>query len=225
MLCIAADNIWISLFIIVTMSAFTIVVGKLPFHRYVAFLSIPLTFIIMGSIAIAVDFGRNPMGIFCLNFGWFYFYVSKVNLIKAASVILKALGAMSTMYMLTLSTSTDEIITVLRRMHIPKIIIELMNMIYRFIFIIMDAQSKMHNSAQSRLGYIDFKTSVYTFGNIASNLFIVSLKKANAYYNALESRGYNGELLFLEEEKKCKVAHMILAIVYVATLVLIWICG
>lgn len=207
------------------MSAFTIVVGKLPFHRYVAFLSIPLTFIIMGSIAIAVDFGRNPMGIFCLNFGWFYFYVSKVNLIKAASVILKALGAMSTMYMLTLSTSTDEIITVLRRMHIPKIIIELMNMIYRFIFIIMDAQSKMHNSAQSRLGYIDFKTSVYTFGNIASNLFIVSLKKANAYYNALESRGYNGELLFLEEEKKCKVAHMILAIVYVATLVLIWICG
>ena len=46
----------------------------------------------------------------------------------------------------------------------------------------------MKNSAKARQGYCDFKTSCYTFGSIASNMFIISLKKANAYYDAMEAR-------------------------------------
>ena len=41
----------------------------------------------------------------------------------------------------------------------------------------MDVSIKMKNSAKSRQGYCDFKTSCYTFGSIASNILLFHLKR------------------------------------------------
>ena len=97
----------------------------------------------------------------------FYIYCSKASLLKAGNLVFKALGAVSALYMMTLTTPLSEIIAVLRKAHVPKLIIELMNMIYRYIFIMIDTHSRMKNSAESRLGYCDFKTSCYSFGPVS----------------------------------------------------------
>ena len=130
--------------------------------------------------------------------------------------------AVSALYMMTLTTPLSEIIAVLRKAHVPKLIIELMNMIYRYIFIMIDTHSRMKNSAESRLGYCDFKTSCYSFGQVASNLLVVSLKRGNNYYNALEARCYNGDLQFLEEEKQVKAGQVVMAVIFIIILLLIW---
>ncbi|MDU5723844.1 MAG: cobalt ECF transporter T component CbiQ [Clostridium butyricum] len=222
LICIIADNIYVSLAIIVSMGFITIFKGGIKFHEYMSLMSIPLVFMILGSIAIVFGVSMSPIGDYNLHLCGFYLYTSDENIMKTMEIVMKAFGAISAMYMMTLSTNTSEIISVLRKAHIPKIIIELMNMIYRFIFILIDVQCKMKNSAQSRLGYIDFKTSCYSFGSTASNLLIVSLKKANTYYNAMESRCYNGDMLFLEEEKKVKTIHVVLACIYFSILIFIW---
>lgn len=80
----------------------------------------------------------------------------------------------------------------------------------------------MKNSAESRLGYCDFKTSCYSFGQVASNLLVVSLKRGNNYYNALEARCYNGDLQFLEEEKQVKAGQVVMAVIFIIILLLIW---
>lgn len=221
--CILANNIWVSVYVIITMALISVFAGKLPMKKYFSFLMIPIAFMIMGSIAIAIDFSRHPMaGGWNLPVFSIYFCITRVSLGKALLVIGKALGAVSALYMLTLSTPANEIVLVLRSLHIPKLIIELMNMIYRFIFIMLDTQSKMYQAAQSRLGYVDFRTSVKTFGSTAGNLLIVSLRKANVYYDALESRCYDGELLFLEEEKKVKGIQIIESIFYFVILGILW---
>lgn len=222
-MCVAANNIYVSCLCIVGMGYLTLYKGRVGIHHYLTLLTIPAAFMIMGSAAIAFGVSLQPIGQYNLSFHWFYLYTSGNGIRNALKVVLKAFGAVSAMYMLVLSTPASEIILVLRQMHVPKMVIELMNMIYRFIFIIMDVQCKMKNSAQSRLGYCDFKTSCYSFGNIARNLLIVSLKKANAYYDALISRGYQGELLFLREEKEVKKKHMVGAVSFLALLVAVWI--
>ena len=63
----------------------------------------------------------------------------------------------------------------------------------------------MQISAEARLGFCDFRTSCYSFGQIAANLFIVALKKANAYYDAMEARCYHGG----EGRTKMKPLHYI----------------
>ncbi|NME84248.1 cobalt ECF transporter T component CbiQ [Clostridium sp. SM-530-WT-3G] len=222
-ICILADNIYVSLFISLTMGIITVYIGGISFHDYISLLTIPIGFMIMGSIAIAVGFSTKPIGQYNLNLHIFYIYSSNENIIKTLKVILKAFGAVSSLYMMTLSTNTSEIISSLRSIRIPKIIIELMNLIYRFIFILIDVQCKMKNSAQSRLGYVDFKTACYSFGSTVGNLLIVSMKKANAYYEAMESRCYDGEMNFLEEDKKIKFKHIVGFIAYFICVAIVWI--
>lgn len=212
--CILADNIYVSLFISVTMGIITVCIGKIKIHDYISLLTIPIAFMVMGSIAISVGFSTKPIGQYNMDLKLFYIYSSNESIVKTLRIILKAFGSISSLYMMTLSTNASEIISSLRSIHIPKIIIELMNLIYRFIFILIEVQCKMKNSAQSRLGYIDFKTSCYSFGSTAGNLLVVSMKKANAYYDAMESRCYNGEMNFLEEDKKVKVKHIVGILIY-----------
>ncbi len=198
-------------------------VGGLDLHHYITMLLVPIVFLIFGTIAIAIGFSMRPVGQYHVHFlNLFYIYWSKASLLKAGGLVFKALGAVSALYMMTLTTPLSEIIAVLRKAHIPKLIIELMNMIYRYIFIMIDTHSRMKNSAESRLGYCDFKTSCYSFGQVASNLLVVSLKRGNNYYNALEARCYDGDLRFLEEEKPLKAGQIVMAVIFIVVLLLIW---
>ena len=222
LLCLILNNIYVSIAVILIMGYMTVVIGGLELDHYISMLLIPIVFLLFGSAAIAVGFSWNSVGQYNLNvFGWFYIYCSQESLWKASGLIFKALGAVSALSMMTLTTPLSELIVVLRKAHIPKVIIELMNMIYRYIFIMLDTHSRMKNSAEARLGYVDFKTSCYSFGQVASNLLIVSLKRGTDYYNALESRCYNGDLQFLEEEKPIRKNQVAGAAVVVALLILI----
>lgn len=221
LICIIADNIYVSSFIVVTMGMIIVIKGGMKFHDYCGVLTIPAVFILLGSTAIAAGISKNPVGQWNINLYLFNIYFSNESILKALNVIMKAFGAISAMYMMILTTNSCEIISVFKKLHMPNIIIDLMNMIYRFIFILLDVHANMKNSAESRLGYVDFKTSCYSFGHTAGNLLIVSLKKANSYYNAMESRCYDGQMNFLEEDKKIENKQVIGMAIYILILILI----
>lgn len=176
----------------------------------------------MSTVAIGIDFSSQPIGQFNLYLGFGYLYTSIAKLKEMVFLMMKVFGAISAMIMMTLSTPSSEIIGVLRKAHVPKLIIELMNLIYRYIFILLDVFNNMRNSADSRQGYCDFKTSCKTFGNVASNMLVLSLKKANAYYTAMEARGYEGDLVFLEDEKPFQISQVIYAVGFMLFLLLLW---
>ncbi len=219
---IVLNDPYVSAVIIFTMAYLTVVKGGLPLRVYLSFLSIPLSFVLLGTFTIAIDFSKVPMGQYNLYLGFCYVFTSMAQLKKMFFLILKVFAAVSVLQMMTLSTPSNEIIAFLRKVHVPKLIIELMNLIYRFIFILLDVHNQMKNSAKARLGFCDCITSCLTFGNIASNMLVISLKKANTYYDAMEARCYDGELLFLEAENKIKRNHVIIAVLFIVILFLLW---
>jgi len=87
----------------------------------------------------------------------------------------------------------------------------------------MDTQARMKNSAVSRLGYRDVRTSINSFGNTASNLLIVSMKRGSQLFDAMEARCYDGDLLFLEDEKPVTRSMAALAAVTVVYLALVYV--
>lgn len=224
-LCIGLDDIWVSVTVIVTVGMLNVIGNRVPVRQYVELMKIPIAFLILGCVAIAFGISTRPIGDYHFSLHWFYLYFMKADIQKAVELFLKALGAVSAMYMMALSTPAGELINVLRKAHVPKLMVELMNMIYRFIFILTDVQGRMKRAAVSRLGYVDFKTSCGSFGKIAGNLFILSLKKADTYYDAMVSRGYDGEIMFLEEEKKVTLVQIAGMAAYLLILILIWYIG
>ena len=221
-LCIVLNNPYVSVVVIIAMAYLTIVKGGIPVREYLSILAIPIIFILLGTVTIAIDFSKQPIGQYNLYLGFCYVFTSKEKIVEMVFLILKVFAAISSLQMMTLSTPSSEIIYVLRKAHVPKLIVELMNLIYRYIFILMDVYTKMKNSAESRQGYCDFKTSCYTFGSIASNMLVVSLKKANNYYDAMEARCYDGDLIFLEEDKKVEIIQIASEVVFIIFLILLW---
>lgn len=219
--CIVFNNIYLSMLVILLAAVINIFLGSIKISEYIRLLYIPVFFLVFSSVAIIIDISRYKTGDFSLKLGDFYFYITLEKIYFAINIIFKAMAAISSMYVLILSTPNGELINILKKFHIPDIIIELMNLIYRFIFILLDIHSKMKLSAESRLGYIDFKTSCMSFSKIATNILVVSMKKSENYYNAMESRCYNGTLEFLEEKGDIKLYHIIGAVIYIIIVLLI----
>lgn len=219
---IFADSIPVSFFTVLFMGFITVFKGRVSLGEYIRLLKIPLVFIALSTIAIALQISTEEGEYLTLPFigglnfkvlKW-YFYISQSSGIFALNVGIKAFGAISAMYMLTLSTPIGEIIGVFRRIHIPMIILELMYLIYRYIFMMTDVYNKQKDAALSRLGYVDYKTSLCTFAGNLSNLLVMSLKRASACYDAMESRGYEGNMIFLENQYNFNIVQALYMVLY-----------
>lgn len=216
------NNIFVSTYILFLMLFISVVSGGMDFFEYTSILVAPLGFIVLASAGIAFGLSFVQAGEFYIKIFNLYIYTSKIQLIESVKLIVKVLACVSIMQGLILSTMPYEIINALRNMHVPKLIIELMNLIYRFIFILIESYINMRNSAISRLGYHNFKSSIFTFGNIAGNILVVSLKKANAYYIAMEARCFDGDLNFLQDEKKLDKKNLGIAVINILAMFAIW---
>lgn len=222
---LCAGNPAVSLFTLFFMGAVIIIIGGTKLSFFLRAMKIPLVFIILGSIAIGFDLSDVPYGIASLNIGITYIVITKASLISMARVMIKAVGAVSAMYMVTLSTPVGDFISALKKMHLPNLFIDLMHLIYRYIFILLEGWQNITYAAQSRLGYVDYKTSISTFGKSIVNLLIVSLKKSGTYFDAMESRCFGEGGSFYSEVKKITWGQTAVIAVYiclVAAVNLLW---
>ena len=85
----------------------------------------------------------------------------------------------------------------LERLHVPHLMVELMELIYRFIFVLTETASRIRLAQESRLGYQGLRRSLSSLGTLASMVFLRAWRKADRVYTALESRGYSGSLVTL----------------------------
>ena len=132
---IAMDRLPVSLLVLFFMALTVMAGGRLSPLRYLRLMAVPLAFIILGSIAVAFDFSLSRGGDYCLFLGFFYISATGKSLLEAGSLIVKAFSAVSCLYLITLTTPMGEIVGFFRKLHVPKLLVELMYMIYRFIFI------------------------------------------------------------------------------------------
>lgn len=224
-LVIGLNRIPVSLFVVLSMGLLTVFVGRVPGKIYLHYMTVPLVFMIVSTLAIALEFAGRPIGDWNLSVHFFYLCVTKEGLWTAVSVFLKAMAGMSALYMLAFSTPIHEIILIMQKLRLPKLLGELMNLIYRYIFILFDAAHQLQTAAKARLGFQSFPQSCRTFAGIAGNLFLISLKRAGTYYDAMLARGYDGRLEFLTEEVPVKAWQVVCSIFYFFALVLISFTG
>ena len=127
--CIFADHPVISVLLILFAASVTVFLGGIPLHDYLSVLGIPVFFVLLGGIAIAVDLSLQPTGDFYLNLFFCYLCVTYAGILKAFFLMLKVFGAVSCMFLMTLSTPSHELFSVLHKIHCPSLFTELMHII------------------------------------------------------------------------------------------------
>jgi cobalt/nickel transport system permease protein len=177
------------------MAGTVILRAGIPWRFYLKLLSLPLSFLLVGVLTVAVSVVRQPGGaVYGITVFNFAVGVTAGGLSAAANLLCKSLGAVSCLYFLSLTTPMVEIISVLKKLKVPGLFIELMGLIYRFIFVMMETAERIYTAQSSRWGYASVKTSYYSLGQLASTLFIKSYHRSQMLFTTLMSRCYNGEL-------------------------------
>ncbi|RKI43157.1 cobalt ECF transporter T component CbiQ [bacterium D16-51] len=220
-LVILFNRILVSLFVVAAMGALTLLVGRTPWRVYLRYMLAPVVFLLFSCLAVAVSFSGSPAGEWNVSVHFFYLCMGQESLEAAVKLFFKVLAGVSALYMMSFSTPADELVLVLEKLHLPGMFLELMQLVYRYIFILFDAASQMQTAAKARLGDCNIRQSFKTFAAIGGNLFVAALKKGNTYYDALLARGYQGRLELLTEEKPVRFWQAALGGLYFSIVILL----
>jgi cobalt/nickel transport system permease protein len=205
MICIWADSPLISAILILVTGWITIKKGGIPFVCYCKLLLLPISFLLIGVITIAVNYSAHVEGFLLkIMFAGGYIGVTGSGVQTAFGLFMKAWGAVSCLYFLSLSTPMVSLLYVFRKLKVPKLLVELIGLSYRFIFILMATADTIYISQNARLGYSSIEAGYRSLGGLASMLLMLSYKRSQDLYTALEARGYDGELNVLEEKFKIR---------------------
>ncbi|MDO5400775.1 MAG: cobalt ECF transporter T component CbiQ [Eubacteriales bacterium] len=200
-ICVASRSIAVACIVLAVTGILTTWKGGIPVLRYLKAMTVPLTFLFLSTFAIMFNIRRVPLDLFALPIGSWYLTASRSAFLYSVQLILTALSAVSCLYFLSFTTPMPDILEVLRKMHCPRLLSELMLLTYRFIFILLDTASAISVSQDCRLGNRDYRTSVRSFGLLGSVLMIRATARSGKLYTAMEARCYDDTIRVLSESR------------------------
>ncbi len=221
-ICLLMSSYLISGAVIVLMSGAIVLFARIPVKLYAKLLTIPIGFLFIGVIAIAISVASSSSAhlvgfyIFGVHVG-----ISSANLYLAGQVFLKALGATCCLYYLALTTPMVDIIALLRKIKVPALFVELMSLIYRYIFVLAETSEKIFTSQTSRLGYVNVKTAFYSMSQLVSSLLLKSLYRSKMLFVAMTSRGYEGDIQVLDKEYSVSMRNIMIIVLFDVILLLL----
>lgn len=208
---VAATQVYVHLAIAVIMSAFLTLKAKIPTYVVLKLYSVPSTFLLLGVVTIAVQVSRTAEGmLLSAGVGGVYLGITDASFQTAAQTFFKSLSAVSCLYFLVLTTPMTEIIHILKQSKVPPMFLDLMLIIYRFIFVFAETAFNIYTSQSSRWGYAGFKRSLRSFGLLFANLWAKSFARSQAIFCCLQSRGYDGEFKVITPVYHWSAANLLL---------------
>lgn len=224
-ICIICNSFIISILTIVIMTYATLKLGGISYNRLFKLMLIPTSFLLVGVLTIIINrFLSSENLLLSINLGNYFYGVSGESLIKGLKIVFKALGAVSCMYFFSLNTSMNDFFNFLRKTRLPILFIELMELMYKFIFVIWEEKEKVYIAQSSRLGYLGFKNKLKSSAELMTVLFLRSFRRVDKINISLESRGFDGSLDILTDEymkhKKMEFYTIIIAIILILVYIL-----
>ena len=199
----------------------TVAGGGVSFREDRKFMTIPLVFMLLSTLAIVVNLSDRPLDLFAIPLAGRYLTGSREGLRYAAQLILTAMASVSSLYFLSMTTPMPDILGVLDDLRCPRLLSELMLLIYRYIFVLLDTASNIRISQACRLGNKDYRTSLKSFAALGSVLMMRAIVRSKALYDAMEARCYDGRIQVLKEGNPPQRRDVVLVCVWAGILLIL----
>lgn len=224
--CLTSPTVITPLIVLALMAGGIIFKAGIPARVFLKLLLVPLSFLLLSVLTIAFSISTSSSEFWLAQtMNGLTIGIRYPDLITAAQLFLRSLGAVSCLYFLALTTPMTEIITVLHKLKVPVIITELMLLIYRFIFFFMETAITIKRAQSSRLGYMSLKISYRSLSRLFSALLGKVFVKSQELYNAMAARCYTGEIKVLTKKYPVNLRNYLLIIGLELPLILINLLG
>jgi cobalt/nickel transport system permease protein len=180
------------------MAILTLGLAKVKTRFYLCLLRYPTLMVALSCIIIALyPFGSGE-ALTQLSFLGFTWTILNHSVQLALTIFFRVEGALSCVFFLVLTTSITDLSLLLRRAHVPKTLVEISMLIYRYIFVFMEVAEQMTIAQALRLGKGGWLKKIRGLALLAGNLFIRALEQAERTFTAMSARGYDGTIRVLE---------------------------
>lgn len=151
-------------------ASFTIfLLSPIKLKQFLLLILFPMSFVIFSSIIIWIQ----------------------SDLKTATFTIVRALNGLLLLYSFTLTIPLYYFTAFLRQLFLPEVFVELYELTYRFIFIIMEEASDMILAQQMRFGFFSFKHATKNLSLCLSALFLRVFSRFKDLENAAQLRQFN----------------------------------
>ena len=191
----------ISVAIIFIMSIVIVGVAKIQLKDYIRFIKIPLIFLIISIFMILFSFTQSKeLLLYSMKIGSLYIGISNESIDTAIHLLFRALSCLTCIYFVMLTTPFNQLIFILKKMHLPDTFLEISILMYRFIFIFLEEVADIKKSQELKFGYINLKNAYQSFGLLVNMLFKRMMIRYDEMSIALDMKLYDGTFHIIEED-------------------------
>lgn len=176
------------------MSIAIVCIAKIDLNNYLKLLKIPFYFLMFGIIAnlINISFDTEKL-IYSFKLFSFYIGISSESLNTSIYILFRSIACLTCVYFFVLTTPFNQILVLLKSLHMSDTIVELTMLVYRFIFIFLEEIAEIKKSQELRFGYINLKTSYKSLGLLGNLLYIRLMKRYEDMSISLDMKLYDGK--------------------------------
>jgi len=153
--------------------------------------------------AFPVIFTNGHTTLFSTNIGSWQLTAYAEGLERFISVALKSWLSVQAAIVLAASTPFPELLQAMRAIRIPRLLVSLFGLMWRYLFVLVDEALRLMRARQARSGEsgkpgarkggaVTWRARVA--GGMAGNLFLRAFERSDRIYMAMVARGYDGEI-------------------------------
>jgi cobalt/nickel transport system permease protein len=172
------------------------------------------------SASVFIPFFNDGNVIYRINLYFFNLFITDNGIDIFFTTIFKSILSVLLLAALVVSSSDLELLSGLRKIHVPKIIVSIIFLMYRYFFLIRDEAKAGQLAIKSRVFEKKSRGFNKRLSYLSGALFIKSMDRAENIYKSMESRGFNGEFQYFNQENR-KDSNLVLFIIFCICLVLV----
>jgi cobalt/nickel transport system permease protein len=154
-------------------------------------------FLLLGAVSLAVTID-TPTDRHDLWLHWAGFAVTHTTLAHAAATTAHSVAGTSAMILLGATTPMSRLLRWAGRHGVPAPIVEIADLTYRFVFLLLDTVRAVHEAQAARLGYRDRRTMLRSSAQLAAVVLVRSWDRARRLQDGLDGRGFDGTITVLD---------------------------
>lgn len=179
---------------LVLTAALTCWLLRISFWCWCRWMALPFGFLLTGVLTILFSIGHDPQVLAVgIPLGHYWLGIADSGLATASQTFWRSLAALASTFWLVLNLPFPQLIVLLKRAHVPRLLTEQILLTWRFIFILLDEALAIHRAQTLRFGYRSLPKSYRSLAMLVGLLFTRVLIRYQQMATVLDIKLYQGD--------------------------------
>lgn len=180
--------------LLAVVAALTCWLLRISFWRWCRWMALSFSFLLLGVVTLLFSVSHEPTALlWSVPVGGVWIGISYDGLVMANATFWRSLAALASTFWLVLNLPFPQLIVLLQRARVPRLMTEQILLTWRFIFILLEEALAIHRAQTLRFGYRRLPQGYKSFAMLVGLLFTRVLMRYRQMATVLDIKLYQGD--------------------------------